>query len=125
MFLQPFHHGDAGQADAALLLDLISPFIADREIGTPYAELRFVDGSADLYGLDDLGDGFMVNHISGENAWDVLVEVARRADLVIMPTGCPTLVCRAGLLAHLPEELRDETVVVSSGAHALTVVRAR
>lgn len=38
------------------------------------ARLVTGDGKADLYGYDDLRSGFMANHISGNEAWDILVQ---------------------------------------------------
>lgn len=103
---------------------LFAPYVARQEEDFGFALLEFADGQADLYGTGDLGSGFMVNHVSGDAAWDFLVEVAREADLAILPPGCPTMVCREELGAHLPEELRGEAVVVTSGAQVLEVFRA-
>lgn len=122
MFMQQFTDRDVGQADAQSLLNLIEPRIDPRETDFGVARLRFDDGEADLYGMDKLTSGFMVNHISGLSAWDFLVEVARAVDLTIMPVGGPTAVCRADLLAHLPDELREDAIVVASGAELLAAL---
>jgi hypothetical protein len=48
---------------------------------------------ADVFGLPDEGSprhGLMFNHVSGD-AFDLLVQVADIADLVVMPVGCPRL----------------------------------
>lgn len=122
--LQPFLDGEAGRADGELLLSLIAPYVERREDHLGFAVLRFPDGEADLYGLSDPASGLMVNNVSGDAAWSFLVEAASRVDLAILPVGCPTMVCRSDLLAHLPDALRDDAVVVTSGAQVLDVIRA-
>lgn len=123
MFLQAFRDGDDTDADAVLLDGLIRPHLASMGEETGCATLTFADGRLDLHGLDDLGSGFMVNHVEGEAAYGFLVDVASQADLAILPVGCPTAVCGDHLLAHLPDELRDDVVVVRTGADLLDLIR--
>ena len=113
MFLQGFHQGDAANADGEKLAVLLQPYLVETPQG--FSELRFDDGEATVYGLEDLASGFMVNHISGRQAWDVLVAIACAADLAIMPMGCAVAVPSEAMLSELPEELRRDAVVVSSG----------
>jgi hypothetical protein len=51
-----------------------------------------------------------------------MVDVARAADWVIMPVGCPVCVLREEMISDLPAELRDDAVVVECGADVLDVV---
>ena len=121
MFLQKFERGKGGLADAELLAQLLTPHLV--ETGHD-SRLRFADGDAAIYGLENLGSGFMVSHVSGEQAWDFLADVARQAGLAIMPVGCPVAVIGECLLDDLPDELRDDELVVASGAQLLDLIRS-
>jgi hypothetical protein len=44
-----------------------------------------------------------------------VVEFARAADAVIMPLGCPTCVTDPGQIPHLPQPLRTDTRLVTTG----------
>ncbi len=92
--------------------------MAEDKPGLP--RLRFSDGDAAIYGLKDLGSGFMVNHVSGERAWDLLADIARQADLTIVPVGCPVAVADE----HLLDQLRDGAVVIASGRQLLDLIRS-
>ena len=120
IFLQRFRAGDAAPADATLIRTLLGPYVSERPPGS--VTLRLTDGEADLYGWDDLATAFMVNHVSGEQAYDVLFEVALRAGLAIMPVGCPTAVTSEETVADLPTELAGDVVVVRSGAELLSSI---
>ena len=37
-----------------------------------FVRIETDDGGADLYGYDRLESGFMVNHVEGAEAWDVI-----------------------------------------------------
>ena len=62
----------------------------------------------------------MINHASGRVIWDVLVHVADVTGMTILPIGCPTCVTRPELLEHLPEELKADARVVTSGEQLVT-----
>ena len=91
-----------------------------------FARLTAGDGEADLYGYDDLSTGFMANHISGRDAWDILVRAAAASDLVIMPVGCPVGLTDSNSLEHLPAALRSgEVALVATGTQLLDLVQER
>jgi len=113
IFLQAFRDGEGADADAAVLVRMLAPFIADR--GEGWALLRFLDGEADVYGLDHLASGVMINHASGRLVWNLMFEMAQGAGLTIWPVGCPAAVTVDSALADLPPELRSDAVVVRSG----------
>ena len=87
-----------------------------------WALLCFPDGEADVYGLDDLASGFMVNHASGLGVWSVLVEVARRGELAILPVWCPAAVTSQDVLHQLPSELVGDAVILATGAGLLASI---
>lgn len=89
VFFQRFRSrgGDTGGSEQ--MRQVLQPYIARDDPDQPFAHVRYGDGEADVY-LSD-GDG-MVNHISGEKPWELLVRGARAADWVILPVGCPTCI---------------------------------
>ena len=126
IFLQAFEGGKVatrdGQAVTRLLLEA-----ADRhEPASGFAHVVHGDGEADVYGVPAGGaplDGLMFNHVSG-GGFDLLVDVARAADLVVMPVGCPVCVVDDRQRDHLPPEVAAEDVeLVTSGRALRAVVR--
>jgi hypothetical protein len=107
-----------GEPDSESLADLLKPYMADSY------NLRFEDGKAAIYGVDHLGSGFMVNHVSGLQAWEALVAVARQGNLAILPVGCPAAVTSEELICDLPEELRSEARVVRSGEDLVRLIES-
>lgn len=116
IFVQGFTAGDARDLHPTSLRVALAPYLdADR------THVRVGDDNAEIY-LSETS--FMVTHVEGDAIWDVLVEVARRCDLVIMPVGCPVALIDAEQRIELPHELRDSTVVVSTGAELLAAILA-
>ena len=112
IFLQGFRGGEAREIDPAPLRELIDPHVIERDEG--FVRLRLADGGADVYGLDD-ETSLMVNHCTGRAIWDLLVEVARRADLVILAPGLPVVMTSERTRAELPRELAADAIVVERG----------
>jgi DNA-binding transcriptional MerR regulator len=122
VFLQRFRSGAAADADAGLLADILKPYLVDTEQGFP--RMHFGDGVADIYGLENLATGFMVSHVSGSQAWDVLTDIARLAGLAILwPGDPPVAVPSADLIDDLPDKIRNKAVVVGSGQQLLDIIR--
>lgn len=112
IFVQRFRHGDGCDADASAVLAALEPYL-DHSGRSP--RLRVGDADGELYGLEDLASGFMVAHAGGAAILGALVAVARACDLVILPVGCPTAITDERQRSHLPAELADEAVLVTSG----------
>jgi hypothetical protein len=114
VFLQSFQADDAATIDARDVLDALARFSIEPVTADSWW-IRTTDGRAQVFGLDDAGSGFMVNHASGRVIWDALVHVADVTGLTILPIGCPACVTRPELLEHLPDELRPDARIVTSG----------
>jgi hypothetical protein len=114
VFLQAFHDGDAATVNGPSVIDALARFSTE-PVTSDSSWIRTTDGEAQIFGLDDADSGFMINHASGRVIWDVLVHVADLIGMTIMPIGCPTCVTRPELLEHLPEELKADARVVTSG----------
>jgi hypothetical protein len=118
VFLQRF---GPGEANSEALLAILKPHLVDSARGF---DLRFDDGDAAIYGLNDLGSGFMVNHITGKEAWDLLVAVAGQGGMAILPVGCPAVVTSEDRLADLPDGLREDARVVHTGADLVRLIES-
>ena len=79
------------------------------------------DGDAEIYGLGT--NGLMFARLTGRHIWDVFYEVACAGNWAIMPAGCPACVPAADILAQVPDELREEALVVNSSEDVLRAVR--
>lgn len=119
IFFQRFERGGAALVDMVSVRSALGPFAVSAE--ESFVRVATEDGGADIYGLNG-ADGFMANHVEGRQIWDLLVEVSIATDLVIMPIGCPICLTSADQTSALPEDLRNDTVVVTSGADLLTVI---
>ena len=121
VFAQRMVDGELAVADSAVLHELLASHVVATEPASDYARLQLDDGTADLYGIGDLGSGFMVNHVTGRAAWDLLATLAVRGDLTLMAPDTPPMIVSEATRAHLPDGLGDEAVVVTSGSDILRV----
>jgi hypothetical protein len=64
----------------------------------------------------------MFTHAAGRHIWDLVYEIARAANWVIIPVGCPTCVPAAEMVAHVPDELCADALVVNSGEDVLHAI---
>jgi hypothetical protein len=113
IFLQSFKDGEATQGNPEAARLALEPYLAGA-LEEGYARIRTADGEADVYGVGS--DSLMFNHAGGESIWQVMVDVARAAEWVIMPVGFPVCVMREDMISELPAELQDAALVISSGA---------
>lgn len=101
--------------------EALRPFIEREEPEYKFLLVRCGDGTADVY----LGDeDMMANHVSGEAPWGLLVEGARAAGWVVLPTGCSACITYEAQRAHLPEALAGDAVLVTTGAELLRAIRS-
>ena len=120
VLLQGFRNGQVADGDPAAVMRILSPYFKAPPDDS-FACIVTSDGEADVYGIGRPSASLMFNRIGGEQAWQLMYEVARDAGLAIMPVGCATCICTAEQERDLPPELRDQVRVVQSGAD---IVRA-
>ncbi len=119
VFAQRFVGGEPAEAENGVLSELLAPHLMRVESESDFAELHFDDGTADFSGVAAPGTGFMVNHVSGQLAWELFARMASAGDMALLAPGMPTLICSEEVREHLPEGLADDAVVLSSGADIL------
>ena len=127
IYLQAFENGAAVERDGSVIRDLLLAHADEQASGRDFAHVSYGDGAADVYGVPADGEpcaGLMFNHVEG-TAFDLILEVARRSDFVVMPIGCPVCVVSERQVEHLPPELRNTAVEVVRTGRELADVIAR
>ena len=119
IFLQAFAGGQAAAGHPDEAFRTLEPHL-DGSPADGFARLITPDGDADVFGIGTTG--LMINHASGESVWQIVVDVAAAGDYAIMPVGTPVCIVREDMKDDLPEALRIDAVVVSSGADVMKVV---
>ena len=121
VYFQRFLGGSAVPGGGESMRRVLAPYVVREDPARSFAFVEYGDGSADVYlGADDM----MVNHVVGEEPWQLLVEGARAAGWVIMPADGPTCVTDEEQRRHLPEDVAAEVVVVADGVELLRIIRA-
>jgi hypothetical protein len=121
IYLLGFRNGKAVDGDTTAAMRILSRYFRAPPDNS-FAHIVTSDGRADVYGVGKPSASLMFNHVCGEQAWQVVYEVAHQAGLVIVPIGCATLICKAEQECDLPPELRDDVRLVRSGADILRAI---
>jgi hypothetical protein len=106
--------------DHDLVHQVLDPYLEGPE---EHARLVLPDGEAELFSRD-VERGFLISGATGEQVWDLVVEAARAAHLLIVPPGLGTCVADEEMLGHLPANLPEPVQVVRSGADLRHVIEA-
>lgn len=123
VFLFRFQNGDTTDINASHLMPLVKPFIISREEEHDYARLRAPDGGeADLYGVGEDADSLMFSRWSWGGICDLMANLARELDMVIIPPDRPAMIAGEQQRSHLPEEFVTEAVVVHTGVDIQRVI---
>ena len=122
IFVQGLKDGDAATRDGEAALAVLDPHISLRE--DTWARIRTGDGEVDVFGIATAAKGLMFSRPQGQQAMDLIYEVARRARFVILPTGCGTLLTDKTVRSELPAGVPEPIVHVSSGDDIVAAIRA-
>ena len=122
IFVQGFKDGDAATRDGEAALAVLDPLISLRE--ETWARISTGDGEVDVFGIDTAAKGLMFSRPQGQQAMDLIYEVARRARFVILPVGCGTLLTVETVRSELPPGVPEPIVHVSSGDDIVAAIRA-
>jgi hypothetical protein len=119
-YFQGFRDGDETAGGGAEVREVLAPHVVDEEPEHGYLKLRVGEGGADVY-LDE--SHMLVNHVAGEDAWDLLVDGARAAGWVALAPGRPPCITDEAQRAHLPEDYAEDVVLVTSGSELAHTLR--
>lgn len=123
IFLQGFRGGQGDDGDWEAANEVLAPYLVRQDDRFDYALIRTPGGDeADAYGVG--GTSLMVSRSTGGKIYDVLYAVASAGRWAVIPVGCPTCVTSEDLLPELPEELRSNAIVVTSGDDIQRVIEA-
>jgi hypothetical protein len=116
VFFQGFKAGDAARGGGTAVRAMLEPYVTRSEPDHSFLRIDVGDGGADVYLSDD---HMMVNHAGGRMTWDLLIEAATVARWTALLSDGPPCITGEDQRHDLPVELRDEAVLISSGAELL------
>lgn len=123
VFLFRFRNGDSTDIDAGRVMSLVEPLIISRSAEHGYARLRAADGGeADIYGVGEETASLMFSRWAWGGICDLMANLARELDMVIMPPDRPVMIISEQQRAHLPEEFVIEATVVHTGIDIQRVI---
>ena len=118
LFAQRFADGQASGIPLPEVLDVLRPFLVIGPEDDGFCRTRTSDaGEADFYVGGDPG-GFMVNHFSNGETFELIRLAASSGGLVLFGAGTPAMLTDRRQLEHLPEQLASGPplpVLVGSG----------
>lgn len=116
LFAEAFDHGRAAEIARSAVFDVLRPFITVGPEEDRFCRTRTSDaGEADFY----VGDsGFMVNHFSSGETFELIRLAASSNGLVLFAPGLPAMLTDADQAEHLPQALASQPapVVIETGA---------
>ncbi|WP_346535480.1 hypothetical protein [Micromonospora sp. DPT] len=127
MWVQRFVDGEPGPMPVEAFRAVFGPHIDRLHPQFACAQVTVPDGGdATFYGYtpEEKLDSLMISHFSPGQVLDLLLEYARRADAVVIPPDCPTMMTAERQRIALPSELRQTAVVVGNGADVEKVLAA-
>ncbi|MUL84784.1 MULTISPECIES: hypothetical protein [unclassified Mycolicibacterium] len=117
IFVVAFRDGESTPIPTATFLEVFARHLDVTNPESP--EIRCADGGGgELVSLDlqaDSQDSIAVHRPAGHQVFDLLVELARRANAVILAPGYPTLIVHTDQLAHIGDDLRSDVRVIATG----------
>jgi hypothetical protein len=126
IFVRGFDGGDVADRDGLPVRRMLLEASGFRVAPDGSLSLAGAGGTAEVYSLPVVGRpfaGLMFTHVSG-TAFDLIVAVARAADMVILPVGCPACVVFEHQRSHLPEDIAGQGVeLVETGDELVSVIR--
>lgn len=116
VFVTRYADGAEAGLDPAAVRAVLDPVAAERDPRHAFLRVGTEDESLDVYGWDgsDAPLEQLMIEIDGEDVRSVVLELARRTGAALALEDGPVAVTDAGLLAHLPADLRAGAVVVTS-----------
>jgi hypothetical protein len=105
---------------------IFGAFVVERDGAHEFVHLAWDDEEADVYGVGD-GDSYEALMFSDftERIYPMLFELAVRSGAVVMPEGGVALVADASLLPGLPDEVREDALVIADAEALASAVAGR
>ncbi|MFI8371164.1 hypothetical protein [Streptomyces sp. NPDC085466] len=125
IFVMRFENGETVPLDMAVAHEVLGPFVVGRDSGADVLSVRTAEGEeADVY-LNP-PDGITFNRFGGGGIMDLLAELLRRLDAVLVVPGGTVVVQGDEARRQLPGVLADAgpTVIARTGAEIDRAIRA-
>ncbi|MFF5489971.1 hypothetical protein ACWGCK_03135 [Streptomyces virginiae] len=125
IFVCRFENGEPASLDMGAAHEILDPHAVARDPEIGFLQVSTADGEeAGVYLNDPTGITF--NRFGGGGVMDLLADLLRRLDAVLIVPGGPTMIRRDEDHARLPAALRDEwpVVVARTGAEIDRAIRA-
>ncbi len=121
VYLQGFQGGHAAKGGGKEARSLVGAYQVAMEPEFNYVRIEVGDGGAGIFAS---GDSMKVDRSCGTAVWDFLVELAIAVNWTIILIDGPACLTNEGQRRELPEELREEAVLIRSGEEFLAVMKA-
>ncbi|MEU1478514.1 hypothetical protein ACFYZ8_11100 [Streptomyces sp. NPDC001668] len=124
IFVMRFENGETVPLDMAVAHEVLGPFAVARDPELDVLSVRTAEGEeADVY-LNP-PDGITFNRFGGGGIMDLLADLLRRLDAVLVIPGGPVVIRSDEIRRHLPDALADDcpTVVARTGAEIDRAIR--
>ena len=118
LFLTRFEAGEPAEIDRPEFWELLATAWEEPPDQHRFVRLVRGEGTADVYArqVGEPQDSVMINHFGGSEIMDLIVELARQADAVIIGPDRPPLLTRAEQCAQLPTDMGiGEPVLIATG----------
>ena len=118
LYLMRFEAGEPAEIDTPEIWELLASAWEEPPDQHGFVRLVRGEGGADVYAgqVGEPQDSVMINHFGGDEIMDLIVELARRADAVIIGPDLPPLLTRAEQGAQVPADMDlGEPVLIASG----------
>jgi hypothetical protein len=128
IYLMRFEAGEAAEIDAPEFWELLAGAWENPPDEHGFVRVVRGDGGADVYAgqVGEPQDSVMINHFGGDEIMDLIVELARQADAVIIGPDLPPLLTRADQREQLPPDMGlGDPVVIESGRGLIQTITGR
>jgi hypothetical protein len=127
MWVQRFTDGEPALMPREAFSSVLAPYIDRQEPEFRCVHVTVPDGGdATFYGVlpEAQLSSVMISQFSPGQVLDLLVEFACRADAVVIPPDCPTMLTGEHQRGALPDELRGTALVVANGTEVEAILAA-
>jgi hypothetical protein len=125
VFVCRFVNGEPASLDQQVVNEVLAPYVTERDPEHGFLHLKAGDGGeADIYANSETS--IMINHFGVGEIMDVVADLLKRLEAVLVLPGGTVVLHRAEDRAHLSQSFRDEwsVVVASTGEKITEAIRA-
>ncbi|MEV5886691.1 hypothetical protein AB0L74_29060 [Streptomyces sp. NPDC052020] len=126
VFVLRFEKGEPAPLDSRTVQEVLGPYVTARDPGTGFLRIAAKNGGgeADLYIKDE--SGVAINHFGGNGIMNLISDMLRRLEAVLVLPAGTVIVDRDEDRRHLPLAMRNEwsVIVAPTGEEITRAIRA-